>query len=115
MQMRRRATRARVMPRVRAAALTAVVAVALVLQGHPPRADAATPPAVTLTVTDAVRVVNGKATLADSIFGVTAYEGGDLFDTGPGLPPPDRTEAAGAVWLREWGVRSVGFAAPLHW
>jgi hypothetical protein len=45
--------------------------------------------------------INSVDTLQRRIFGVTAYEGGGIFN--------DR--AKGSKWLRRWGVTSVGLAA----
>ena len=68
-------------------------------------------PTVTLSVADAILSISHMSkggqrptsTLQKNVFGVTAYEGGDLFETDNG------TE-----WLIEWGVNMVGFPLSLN-
>ena len=87
---------------------------------------------VTLNVSDAYLVLNDVSSIQTQTFGVTAYEGGNLFD----CPDPDvcstgcqtsavhstccqtpqRSETcAGTAWLREWGVHSIGAVTPISW
>jgi hypothetical protein len=54
-----------------------------------------------VAIADRYVSINSVDTLQRRIFGVTAYEGGGIFN--------DR--AKGSKWLRRWGVTSVGLAA----
>jgi hypothetical protein len=86
------------------AALSSAVAVAVKTDDDGPR------PTVTLSVADAIVSISHMtdggqqpvSTLQKNVFGVTAYEGGDLFESDNG------TE-----WLAEWGVDMVGFPLSL--
>lgn len=72
--------------------------------------DDETSPPVKLSVADAIVSIShvsegGQAPtsmLQENVFGVTAYEGGDLFETDNGTK-----------WLSEWGVNMVGFPLSL--
>ena len=57
-------------------------------------------PAV-LSISDQHVSINGADAVQPHLFGVTAYEGGGLFNS----------RANGSAWLRRWGVTSVGLAA----
>ena len=82
----------------------------------------------TLRVEDAYVSLNGAGSIRSQIFGVTAYEGGSVFDcpekdvcpvgcttsasNSPCCSTPQTSEdCAGTQWLREWGVSSVGAGA----
>jgi hypothetical protein len=63
-----------------------------------------------VTIDDAIvsiehRTQGGAAVplLQKNVFGVTAYEGGDIFET-----------TNGTEWVREWGVETVGFPLSLN-